>query len=67
MAVQTVQESLGEEKKWKRKKNRRKAAQKGPEEHSLAKNKHKILNGGQKRTLLGGPKERKTKELVKEE
>ena len=49
------------------KKKRRKAAQKGPEEHSLAKNKHKIPNGGQKRTLLGGPKERKTKKLVKEE
>ena len=34
---------------------------KGPEEHSLAKNEHKILNGGQKRTLLGGPKERKAR------
>ena len=31
----------------------------GPERYSLAKNKHKILNGGQKRTLLGGPKEGK--------
>ena len=34
---------------------------KGPEERSLAMNKHKILNGGQKRTLLGGPKERKAR------
>ena len=67
MAVQTVQKSPGDEKKRKRKKKRRKAARKGPEEHSLAKNKHKILNGGQKRTLLGGPEERKTRELVKEE
>ena len=32
-----------------------------PEEHSLAMNKQKIMNGGQKRTLLGGPKERKAK------
>ena len=36
-----------------------KADPEGLEEHPLAKNKHKILNGGQKRTLLGGPKERK--------
>ena len=34
---------------------------KGPKEHSLAMNKHKILYGGQKRTLLGGPKERKAR------
>ena len=36
-------------------------AKSGPEKHSLANNKHKILNGGQKRTLLGGPKERKAR------
>ena len=29
---------------------------KGPEEHSLVKSKHRILNGGQKKILLGGPK-----------
>ena len=34
---------------------------KGPEEHSLVKNKHRILNGGQKRTLLGGPEEREAR------
>ena len=34
---------------------------KGPEEHSLTKNRHKIPNGGQKRALLGGPKERKAR------
>ena len=34
---------------------------KGPEEHFLAKNKHKILNCGQKKTLLGGPKEGKAR------
>ena len=27
----------------------------------MAKNKHKILHGGQKRTLLGGPEERKAR------
>ena len=34
---------------------------KGPKEHSLEKNKHTILNGGQKKKLLGGPKERKAR------
>ena len=32
---------------------------KGPEENYLAMNRYKIPNGGQKRILLGGPKERK--------
>ena len=30
-------------------------------------NKHKILNGGQWRTLLGGPKERKERKACQEE
>ena len=52
LAVQTIQGPPGE------KKEREKAKDdpKGPEEHSLAMNRFKIPNGGQKRTLLGGPK-----------
>ena len=34
---------------------------KGPEEHSLVKNKHMILNCGQKKTLLNGPMEGKAR------
>ena len=34
---------------------------KGSEEYFLTMNKHNILNGGQKRTLLGGQKERKAR------
>ena len=34
---------------------------KGPEEHSLTMNRYKIPIGSQKRTLLGGPKERKAR------
>ena len=33
----------------------------GSAEHSLSENKHKVLNGGQKRTLLGGPEEKNKK------
>ena len=50
---------LKEEKE--RKKEKAEDDPKGPEEHSLAKNKHKILKCGQKRTLLGGTKERKAR------
>ena len=45
----------------KRRNGKGKADPRGPEEHSLAKNKHKILNVRHKRTLLGGPKERKAR------
>ena len=45
----------------KRHREKMKANPKGPEEHFLAKNQHKILNGGQNRTLLGGSKERKAR------
>ena len=51
----------GEEKKRKNAKEKVKGDPKGPEEHSPVMNKHKILNGGQRRTLLGGPKERKAR------
>ena len=44
-----------------------KADRKGSEEHSLEKNKHKMLNGGQKRTLLGGAKERKARKAGQKE
>ena len=42
-------------------KGKGKGRSKRTEEHSLAKNKYKIPNGGQKRTLLGGQKERKVR------
>ena len=51
--------------RWKEEKKREKEKArndpKGPEEHSLAMNRYKIPNGGQKRTLPGGPKERKAR------
>ena len=33
------------------------------EEHSLVKNKHRTLNGGQKKIVLGGPKEREARKV----
>ena len=49
----------------KRRKGKRNGNHKGiskrAEEHSLAKNKHKILKCGQKRTLLGGTKDAKAR------
>ena len=36
------------------------------EEHSWVKNKHRTLNGGQKRTLLGGPKEKEARQVCRE-
>ena len=54
----------------KRKKEREKVRAKddpeGPEEHSLVMNKHKILNGGKKRTQFGGPKEGKARKALSE-
>ena len=44
---------------------RRKDDPKGPEGHSLAMNRYKIPNGGQKRTLLGGLRKEKQERLVK--
>ena len=51
----------GKKGKGKREKGKEKDDPKGPEEHSLAINRYKIPNGGQKRILLGGLKERKTR------
>ena len=61
LAVQTIQGLPGEEKARKKARGKVKADPKGPEEHPLAKKKHKILNGGQKRTLLGGLKDRRAR------
>ena len=44
-----------------REKEKAKDDPKGPEEHPLAMNRYKIPNGSRKRTLLGGPKERKAR------
>ena len=38
---------------------------KEPEEHSLVKNKHRTLNGGQKKIVLGGPKEREARKVFR--
>ena len=51
--------SWNEEKE--REKESKKVFPKEAEEHWLAKNKHKILKCGQKRTLLGGPKDAKAR------
>ena len=50
-----------EEKNRERHRKRQGKISKGAEEHSVAMNKHKILNGGHKRTLPSGPKERKAR------
>ena len=47
-------------------KGKRKVQKKRKSKYSLVMNKHKISNGGQKRTLLGGPEDSKRQErLVK--
>ena len=38
---------------------------KEPEEHSLVKNKHRTLNGGHKKVVLGGPKEREARKVFR--
>ena len=48
-----------------REKKKPKVSKKEAEEPSLAKEKHKIQDCGQKRTLLGGPKDAKKKQLSK--
>ena len=40
---------------------------KEPEEHSLVKNQHRTLNGGQKKIVLGGPKEREARKVFRKE
>ena len=59
LAVQTVQGSPREEKV--KAMEKLKVDSKGPKEHSLVENKHRILSGGQMKNLLGGPKERKAR------
>ena len=61
LAVQTIQGPPGEQKKRKGKRKAQRYIQKKEEDHSLAKNKHKILKCGQKRALLGGPKDAKAR------
>ena len=36
------------------------------EEHSMVKSKHRTLNGGLKKTLLGGPKEKEARKVFQE-
>ena len=38
---------------------------KEPEEQSLVKNKHRTLDGGQKKIVLGGPKEREARKVFR--
>ena len=59
LAVQTVQRSPGAERKRQRQKG--KSGFKRTGRAFLGEDKHRILNGGQKKTLLGGPKERKAR------
>ena len=55
MAIQTIQKPPIEEKKRTRKKTN--VDPKEPEENSLVKSKHRTRNGGQKKIVLGAPKE----------
>ena len=59
LSVHTIQGPPGEKKKGKRNRKRKGSIQKDWIRNSLATNRYKIPNGGQKRTLVGGPKERK--------
>ena len=54
-----VHGSPGEEKV--KAKEKVKVDSKGPKQHSVVKNRHRILNGGQMKTLLGGAKERRAR------
>ena len=45
------------------KKEQAKVDLKDPEEHSLVKNKDRTQNGGQKKIVLGGPKEREARKV----
>ena len=42
---------------------RAKVGSKQPEEHSLVKSKHRKQNGGQKKIVLGGPKENEARKV----
>ena len=66
LTVQTIEGPPGEKKK-REGKEKAEDDPKGPEEHSLVMNRYKIPNGGQKRTLLGGPKERKARQACRKE
>ena len=61
LASQTIQGPPGEKKRRKKKRKRQRTILKGLEEHSVEMNRYKIPNGGQKRSLLGGPKERQAR------
>ena len=61
LAVQTLQGAASWKEEKEREKESTKVYPKEAEEHSLAKNKHKIPKFGQKRTLLGGPQETKAR------
>ena len=63
LAVQTIQEPPSEEKK--QEKEKVKVVSKEPEEHSLVKNKHRTRNGGQKKIVLGGPKENEARKAFR--
>ena len=60
LAVQTIQGPPAEKKKRKGK-GKHNGIPERSGKHSLAKNKHKILKCGQKRTLPGGPKDAKAR------
>ena len=62
LAVQTIQEPNIEGKKVKAR-ERAKVDSKEPEEHSLVKNKHRTQNEGQKKIVLGGPKENEARKV----
>ena len=62
LAVQTIRELNIEEKRVKAE-ERTKVGSKQPEEHSLVKSKHRKQNGGQKKIVLGGPKENEARKV----
>ena len=63
LAVQKVQVSPVEEKKRSRERTKAKEDSKEKEEHSLVKNKHRILKGSQKKIVLNGPKEQEARRI----
>ena len=70
LAVQKVQVSPVEEKKKKKRSRERikvKVDSKEKEEHSLVKNKNRILNGSQKKIVFGGPKEEEARRVRRKE
>ena len=63
LAVQKVQVSPVEEKKRSRERRKAKEDSKEKEEHSLVKNKKRILNGSHKKIVFGGPKEEEARRV----